>query len=63
MPQNPNEPGERPQRDYEPRPDMERERDEPLDDESKGFEDDEDMEDIDPDSADAENDRDDMLDE
>lgn len=58
MPQHPNDPVERPQ----PRPEIERARDEPLGDDVIGLEDDEDLdEDVDPDSAESENDRDDML--
>jgi len=63
MPQNPNESVERPQdRQPEARPDMERERDEPRQDDVKGLDGDEDFDqDVDPDSAKSENDRDDTL--
>ena len=58
MPQNPNDPVERPPQGREPRPEIERERAEDI----TGLEDDEDIgDDVDPDSAESENDRDDML--
>lgn len=61
MPQHRNDPVERSQQRPEPRPDIERARDEPSED-MIGLEDDEDMDvDVDPDSAESENDRDDML--
>jgi hypothetical protein len=59
MAQNPNESVERPQPVPEPRPEIEREQDRPRDE--KGIQDIEDIDgqDVDPDSAESENDRDD----
>ncbi len=61
MPQHPNDPVERPQQGSEPRPDVERERDNPSVEDIKGLDDEDVDEDVDPDSAESENDRDDML--